>query len=295
MLDLPYPDPGNNGEIRENLAQIRKVYNAGGAGGAGPPGPPGEPCSPGRDGSPGEQGDTGSPGTPGADGSDGAPGTPGTNGLDGTDGSPGTPGAKGDTGLDGSPGVPGAKGDTGDQGIQGSQGTTGAAGQDSTVPGPKGDTGSQGDTGTTGSQGVKGDTGSDGISNYTIFVQALTSSPADAATNYFGTMPKAPPTTAGISKIYIRKAGTLKIAEIYCYAGTVAGSNEVWSLYIRKNNSTDTLIATVSSTAAERVFTNSELAISLAVGDYIEIKSVAPSNWATNPTGVIFGGYLYIE
>lgn len=128
---------------------------------------------------------------------------------------------------------------------------------------------------------------------YTIKVQALTSSPTDGQTVYFGMLPKAPVTAAGTSKVYIRKAGTIKIAEIYCYSGT-AGTNEAWSLYIRKNNTTDTLIATVSVAASERVFTNAALSIAVAVGDYIEIKGIQPT-WATNPLTTIYGGYLYIE
>ncbi len=50
---------------------------------------------------------------------------------------------------------------------------------------------------------------------YAINVQALTSSPSDGATIYFGMLPKAPQTVADRSKVYIRKAGTIKIAEIY--------------------------------------------------------------------------------
>jgi hypothetical protein len=126
-----------------------------------------------------------------------------------------------------------------------------------------------------------------------INVQALTSSPTDSQTIYFGMLPKAPVTTAGQSKIYIRKTCTLKIAEIYCYSGT-AGSNESWSLYVRKNNTTDTLIATLSVSASERVFTNATLAISLVAGDYIEIKGINPL-WGTNPLTCIFSGYLYFE
>jgi N-acetylneuraminic acid mutarotase len=133
----------------------------------------------------------------------------------------------------------------------------------------------------------------DCISGYSINVQALTSSPTDAQTVYFGTLPKAPTTTAAISKIYIRKAGVIKAAEIYNYSGT-AGTNESWSLYIRKNNTTDTLIATVSAATNERVFTNSSLSISVAAGDYVEIKGVQPT-WVTNPVTSIYGGYLYIE
>lgn len=128
---------------------------------------------------------------------------------------------------------------------------------------------------------------------YAINVQALTSSPADTTPFYFGTKPAAITTTAGQNKVYIRKAGTLKIAEIYTYAGT-AGTAESVSMYVRVNNATDYLISTLSVSANERVFTNSSLSIPLAVGDYIEIKCIPPI-WATNPLTFICGGYIYIE
>lgn len=132
-----------------------------------------------------------------------------------------------------------------------------------------------------------------GRRSYTLHVQHLTYDPADAGTVYWGELPKAPVAAAATSKVYIRKAGTIKVAEIYTYAST-AGTNEAWSLYIRKNNSSDTLIATVSAATQERVFSNTALTIALAVGDYIEIKGVQPT-WATNPLGVIGAGHLYIE
>lgn len=131
------------------------------------------------------------------------------------------------------------------------------------------------------------------LTGYTINVQALTSSPVDAQTIYFGMLPKAPVTSAGISKIYIRKAGRIKIAELYCYSGT-AGSNQAWSTYIRVNNTTDYLIQTVGSATNERVFSNTSLDIPVSVGDYIEIKCVNPT-WSVNPLTTIFGGYIYIE
>lgn len=128
---------------------------------------------------------------------------------------------------------------------------------------------------------------------YTLHVQALTSSPADGATVYFGQLPKAPMTTANASKVYIRKAGTIKIANIYCYS-TAGGSTEAWSLYIRKNNTTDYLIATLTVSTLERVFSNTGLNIAVSIGDYFEIKGVQPT-WGTNPTGTVYGGYIYIE
>jgi hypothetical protein len=128
---------------------------------------------------------------------------------------------------------------------------------------------------------------------YTLSVQALTSSPADGATIYFGNLPKAPVTTANISKVYIPRAGTIKRAEIYCYSGT-AGTAEAWSGYIRLNNTTDTLISTLSVNTAERRFFNTALSINVVAGDYIEIKFINPT-WATNPLTTIFGGYIYID
>ena len=128
---------------------------------------------------------------------------------------------------------------------------------------------------------------------YTINVQALTGSPADITTYYFGMLPKAPVTAANTSKVYIRQAGTITGAEIYTYAGT-AGTNESWSIYIRVNNTTDYLIAAVGAATSERVFSNTGLSISVNAGDYFEIKSITPT-WATNPLTLIYGGYVRIN
>jgi hypothetical protein len=225
----------------------------------------------------------GAEGPQGIQGEKGDQGIQGTQGLQGPQGIQGIPGNDGAQGLQG---IQGVKGDTGDQGIQGIQGVAGADGAD----------GAAGAQGIQGIQGLKGDTGADGTpatQNFTINVMALTSSPTDSQTVYFGMLPKAPTTTANISKIYVRRACTIKHVEIYCYSGT-AGTAEAWSLYVRKNNTTDTLIATVSANTSERVFKNAALNISLADGDYFEIKGIQPL-WATNPLTCIYGGYVYLE
>ncbi len=128
---------------------------------------------------------------------------------------------------------------------------------------------------------------------FTLSVQALTSAPADGQTIYFGNLPKAPVTTANISKVHIPKSGTIKLARIYSYSGT-AGTAESWSLYIRLNNSTDTLIQTLTLNTNERTWLNGSLSIAVVAGDYIEIKGIQPT-WATNPNTTIYGGYIYIE
>ena len=294
--------------VSEKFAREDHAHGTPDAGeGGGPPGPKGDK---GDKGDTGEQGIPGAKGDTGDQGEQGVPGAPGAKGDTGDAGVDGAPGAKGDTGERGEQGYPGAKGDTGTAGAKGDTGEQGEAGAAGT-PGAKGDTGdtgatgspgAKGDTGDTGAQGiqgiqgiqgVKGDTGSAGVSNYTLFVQALTSSPTDAQTVYFGQLPKAPTTTANTSKVYIRKAGSIKMAQIYCYSGT-AGTNESWSLYIRLNNTTDTLIQTLTVATNERIFTNSSLDITVAAGSYIEIKGVQPT-WSTNPATTIYSGYLYIE
>lgn len=132
----------------------------------------------------------------------------------------------------------------------------------------------------------------DGDMSYAINVQALTSSPADGQTIYFGALPKAPVTTAATSQVYIRRPGIIRGAEIYCFSGT-AGTAEAWPLSIRLNNTTDTLIASVAAATRERIFSNWQLGIQVAPGDYFEIKAVNPT-WATNPLTTIFGGYVLI-
>jgi len=124
-------------------------------------------------------------------------------------------------------------------------------------------------------------------------VQALTSSPTDSATIYFGNLPKAPTTTANISKVHIENSGVIRKANIYCYSGT-AGTSENWSLYIRVNNTTDYLIETIGTATNERIFNNESLNIPVVAGDYFEIKAINPT-WATNPATTIFGGNVVIE
>lgn len=142
-------------------------------------------------------------------------------------------------------------------------------------------------------QYIKGDLSLGTYTGYIINAQALTSSPVDAQTVYFGMLPKAPTATANISKIYVRQPGIITAVELYCYSGT-AGTAEAWSIYIRVNNTTDYLIASVSSATNQRVFTNTALAVSISAGDYFEIKSVNPT-WVTNPLTTIFAGYIKIN
>ena len=133
----------------------------------------------------------------------------------------------------------------------------------------------------------------DCISGQYIPITMLSSTHTDAETIYFGNAAVGLNNVPNTRKIYFPKAGTIKMAKIWSYA-TTAGSAEAWSMYVRKKNVTDTLIQTVSLATNERSWTNNSMSISIAAGDYVEIKGVNPT-WATNPTGVAYSGYLYFE
>jgi hypothetical protein len=126
---------------------------------------------------------------------------------------------------------------------------------------------------------------------YPIFVEAITSSPEDGATVYFGNRPIVPSATAGTNKIYIRTPGTITQALVNANSGT-AGTAESWTMYVRKNNAIDYPIATNAVSAGERTFGNFTIDVPVVAGDYLEIKSVQPT-WVTNPLTTTYGGYLY--
>jgi hypothetical protein len=97
-------------------------------------------------------------------------------------------------------------------------------------------------------------------------------------------------TVAALAPIYIPYAGTITRAYInWLTTGASAGSNENLSMYFRLNNTSDTLIETIGSTDAHKVFNKADMAVAVIAGDYFEIKIVCPS-WATNPDAThIFG------
>jgi hypothetical protein len=105
--------------------------------------------------------------------------------------------------------------------------------------------------------------------------------------------PRALTQLTGSTRVYIPRAGTIKVAEIFNYSGT-KGTDEDISIYVRLNGTTDYLVATVGESTSERRFTNASLDIAVVVGDYFEMKLVCPT-WETNPVQFITGGYVYIQ
>ena len=117
--------------------------------------------------------------------------------------------------------------------------------------------------------------------------------PADAETDFFGICLRGV-TTGGLVKVYIPRTAQIRVAEVFWNGATVVGSNENISIYVRVNDTTDYLIATVGDANQLKRFNNTALNIPVVQGDYIEIKCVFPT-WATNPTGILLSWLLLLQ
>lgn len=116
-----------------------------------------------------------------------------------------------------------------------------------------------------------------------------TLSPADATTYYIG-QGSGWSTTPALRRMYIPSACT--ITKFYGWFGQTAGTAETSSIYVRVNNTTDTLISSsvINNVSGATTFSNASMSLVLAAGDYIEIKWVTPT-WVTNPSGT-FGSFV---
>lgn len=130
---------------------------------------------------------------------------------------------------------------------------------------------------------------------YNVYgLSSTTSTPLANGTRYFGNSSKAIYGTSGQAIFYFLAAGTIIAAEVFSYAGGTVGSNEAQDMYIRINNTTDYLIATVSAATAARYYVNTGLSIAVTASDYAEIKWVTNA-LATAPTNVTNGGNIFVR
>lgn len=127
---------------------------------------------------------------------------------------------------------------------------------------------------------------------YYINVHGASSDMTASTVKYFGSMADTPRGNSGRAICYIPVSGTITEATIQGVADT-PGSSQSWTMYIRKNDSSDTSIASVSNSNTVRVWRNTGLSIAVSAGDYIEIKSGSVA-WGTVPLGVRFGGYVFV-
>ena len=121
----------------------------------------------------------------------------------------------------------------------------------------------------------------------------------DATTYYFTNHMASPATSLAVFRgwsIVLPYNCKLTGASFMNYAIGTIGTNEGMSLYVRVNDTTDYLVATVGLAQKDRLFENTSMnggsGITLSAGDYVTMKLVCPT-WATNPLNCVMSGYLY--
>lgn len=117
--------------------------------------------------------------------------------------------------------------------------------------------------------------------------------PADSTTYYFGQLASWFATTATYRKIMVPWPGVVRVCSLNW--ACAAGSNEAVVFYVRKNDTTDYLLAddVDMSAVAGNIF-KTDLNIPVVQGDFLHIKMVTPA-WATNPTALAFGGTIFVQ
>jgi len=147
---------------------------------------------------------------------------------------------------------------------------------------------------------VSDTTGSDSSQKYKRSIVSLGcrgTSPLDGTDMVFGAMlgEIAYPNTFEYNKFYFPFACRIKKAYVHVARTGVDGSSETCTLYIRKNNTTDTSVSsTIVVDAPFASYNNTNLDIAIAAGEYIEMKLTCPT-FATDSTGVNISVNLEIE
>jgi hypothetical protein len=113
----------------------------------------------------------------------------------------------------------------------------------------------------------------------TGFGMSTTFSPLDATTYFVGFAQTTLATTCG--QIPIPVAGTINTC--YVVIRCTAGTAETSTISLRLNNTTDfTISSAVNLSAAQTSWGTTSLGITVAAGDFVQVKWVTPT-WATNP------------
>lgn len=126
-----------------------------------------------------------------------------------------------------------------------------------------------------------------------LSLKALTFSPADGLSYHFVDS-EAPNTNGAIYRFYAPSNIVIKKAYISFFVATTPASTETSSIYIRVDNTTDTLISNaVQPSSTNTVVSNTSLNLSISAGSYFNIKWTTPT-WATNPTNMQINAVLEI-
>ncbi len=121
------------------------------------------------------------------------------------------------------------------------------------------------------------------------YVSTTTGNPADSTTYYFRQSEAFTVNTSSLNsptRIYFPAAGTIRRVYGSVTVGGTLGSANNCTVFLRKNNSSNTNITTtLQLTGTTNTFNNTGLSLAIAAGDFISIGFTCP-NWTTNPTTV---------
>lgn len=123
------------------------------------------------------------------------------------------------------------------------------------------------------------------------------SAPTDATTYYMGGTNLSATAGANNRRIILPFDCTLIGFSSIIYSA-IDATNETYSIFVRKNNTTDVLLSNLFKvhtvgTYSEYLSSNT-LNISYSAGDLIELKIVTPT-WATNPTTLVHSFKLFFK
>lgn len=128
---------------------------------------------------------------------------------------------------------------------------------------------------------------------YSIILGAYTAGTLSDTNNYFGCAGITIAGSAGRLKIPIPVNSTIKHIRVTTFAAT-AGSNEQIDLNLFVNGAAPAAIASVSASANERIFDADSLNVTVNKNQYVELALFC-SHWATKPSVVTIGGFIYLE
>lgn len=117
--------------------------------------------------------------------------------------------------------------------------------------------------------------------------------PVDGTTYYFGSGGVQNTTTYSQASILIPRTGTITRWFLKVIVAST-GSAETVQHFLRINDSTDTGQINLTYDAASPMSLNTTINQAVTQGDSLAVKIVSPT-WATEPAGVFYYGYVYIE
>lgn len=138
---------------------------------------------------------------------------------------------------------------------------------------------------------------------YTLMGGLTPFTPAVSTTYYLGSTYGLATSTPGINRMYIPKAGTIKVASIFysLLGGTLGSATELtnFRLAVRSATTGTTTNYTIQNqnwgAVREGRIVNKTMTVAVAQDDYVELLMTFPASYATLPTQARFSFIIYIE